>query len=129
VTFGFVLALAAVAFVGLLGNTSASRSEAAAAAGNWHAAAVNAHRAIRWEPWSSIGWKDLAVAQLGLGQTVPARESLHRAIAKDPRDWSLWLALGAASRGRARDAALAHVRELNPLSPELEQLRSEISPQ
>jgi hypothetical protein len=125
--FGFVVALTAVAFVGLIGNTAAARSETAAAAGNWVVAAADARRAIRWAPWSSVGWRDLAVAQLGAGQAAEGRRSLRRAIAKNPHDWSLWLDLGAASRGRARDAAFAHVRELDPRSPELDQLRSELS--
>ena len=126
-TLGFVLALAAVAFAGLIGNAAAGRSEAAAAAGNWAAAEANARRAVRWAPWSSVGWRDLAVAQLGLGQIGQARHSLDEAIAKDPRNWSLWLDLGAASRGKARGAAFTRVLELNPRSPELEQLRSELS--
>lgn len=126
VAAGLLLALAVVAFVGLLGNAAAAKSESAARSGDWRAAASYAHRAIRWSPWSSVGWQQLGEAQLARHQLGPARRSLRKAIAKDPRNWVLWLDLSAASRGAAKRAALARAQQLNRLSPDLAQFRAEL---
>jgi hypothetical protein len=37
----------------------------------------------------------------------------------DPRSWSAWLSLGAASTERERAGAIARARALNPLAPEV----------
>ena len=122
-----LLALMAVAFVGALGNAAAAKSESAIRSGDFRAAASSAHHAIRWTPWSSVGWKDLGEAQLALRQFGPARRSLRKAIAKDPRNWVLWLDLSAASRGQAKRAALSQALKLNPLSPDLAEFWKEVS--
>ena len=46
------------------------------------------------------GWRQLGEAQLVLGDLPAARQSLRRAITKDPRNWVLWLDLAPPSRGR-----------------------------
>jgi hypothetical protein len=127
VAVALLLALAVVAFVGLLGNAAAAKSESAARSGDFPVAASYAHRAVRWAPWSSVGWKDLGEAQLALHQLGPARRSLREAIAKDPRNWVLWLDLSAASDGPAKRAALARALQLNRLSPDLADFRAEPS--
>jgi hypothetical protein len=123
-----LLGLMSVAFVGALGNTAAAKSESSTRSGDFPAAVGSANRAIRWAPWSSVGWKDLGEAQLALHQFGPARRSLRKAIAKDPGNWVLWLDLAAGSRGPARHAALAHAFRLNRLSPDLADFRKEVSP-
>ena len=124
---GLLLALAVIAFVGLIGNAAAGKSEAAARSGDFRLAASYARRAIRWAPWSSAGWKNLGEAQLSLHDFGPARHSLRRAIEKEPRSWVLWLDIAAASRGAARRAALARAVMLNPLSPDLDRLRAKLA--
>jgi O-Antigen ligase len=112
-----LVAVAAVAFVGLLGNAAAGMSNRDARNGDWRSAARHARQAIRWSPWSSVGWRQLGEAQLVLGDLPAARHSLRQAIAKDPRNWVLWLDLAAAEHGPARQAALRTARRLNPLEP------------
>ena len=111
--------LSALTIVGLLGNTALESSQAAASAGHWQAAERHAHSAIRWLPWSAAGWQALGEAQLGLHNRAAAAVSLHRAIAKDPNDWVLWLDLIGASRGKVQVAAVDHAYRLNPLDPSL----------
>jgi hypothetical protein len=55
-----------------------------------------------------------------------ARVSYRKAIAKDPHDWSLWYELAGASGGAARERALAQASRLNPLSPEIAEVREEL---
>jgi tetratricopeptide (TPR) repeat protein len=124
---GLLLTLAIIAFVGVIGNGAAGKSEAAARSGDFRLAVSHARRAIRWEPWSSAGWKNLGEAQLGLHEFGSARHSLSKAIEKEPRNWVLWLDLAAASRGSARRAALARAMMLNPLSPDLAFFRAEFA--
>jgi hypothetical protein len=109
-----LLLLLLVALVGTLGNIAADKSAAALRAHDWQPAERYAHRAVRWSPWSATGWQDLGEAQLALHQLGPARTSLRTALAKDPRNWMLWLDLAAASRGRARRAAFEQAHTLNP---------------
>ena len=111
--------LSALALVGLLGNTALESSQAATGAGRWQSAERNAHRAIRWMPWSAAGWQALGEAELGARDRAAALVSLHRAIAKDPNDWVLWLDLIAASRGSEQAAAVEHALRLDPLDPSL----------
>lgn len=114
-----LVAVAVVALVGLLGNAAAGMSDHAARNENWSSAKRYARQAIRWSPWSSVGWRQLGEAQLVLGDLPGARHSLRRAIAKDPRNWVLWLDLAAAEQGPARQAALRTARRLNPLEPDV----------
>ena len=120
-TAGAALAvgLSALTIVGLLGNTAFESSQAAASAGHWQSAERHAHSAIRWLPWSSAGWQALAEAQLGLHDRAGARASLHKAIAKDPNDWVLWLDLVGATSGKEQAAAVDRAYRLNPLDPSL----------
>ena len=103
--------------IGLLGNVAAGQSDRAARNDDWQAAERYARQAIRWMPWSSVGWQELGEAQLLQGDAGSARHSLRKAIAKDPRNWVLWLDLAAAEQGSARKEALRAARRLNPLEP------------
>ena len=111
--------LGAFAVLGLLGNSAVSASTRAANSGNFGRAQSQARRAIDLAPWSSAGWRKLGEAQYQAGRTSAARASFRKAVAKEPRDWTLWLELATASRGRERAQALAQARRLNPRGPEL----------
>jgi O-Antigen ligase len=123
------VALAGVAFVGLVGNLAASESANAARDGNWHAAATQARQAIDWTPWSAQPWRLLGEARLGAGNVSAAERSFRKAIAKDPGDWNLYFDLARATTGRVQLAALAAAARLNPRSPEIAQLRRELAAQ
>jgi hypothetical protein len=115
---GFVL-------LALLGNIEVSSSSKSAAAGQFTRAESQARRATKLAPWSSQPWRKLGEAQTLSGKLAAARASYRKAIAKDPHDWSLWFELAGASGGVARERALAEASRLNPLSPEIENVRQE----
>jgi O-antigen ligase len=115
--------LGAVAFIGFAGNRAAASSSDALDGEELHTAATEARSARRWEPWSAEPWRLLGEAQLQAGEVEQARASFRHGIAKDGRDWELWLDLALASRGAARQSALEHVERLNPLSTELREVR------
>jgi O-antigen ligase len=121
------IALAALVGLAALGGYVGNRAEASAAdaldASRLQAAAADARDAKRWEPWSPEPWRLLGESQLQAGRVDEARASFLRGLAKDRRTWELWLDLALTERGRKRDAALARVAALNPLSSELHQLR------
>jgi hypothetical protein len=129
IAFAATVALAAVAFVGLVGNLAISKSASAAHDANWTAAASQARRAIDWAPWSAEPWRLLGEAQLGAGNTRAAQQSFQRAIAKNGGDWNLYFDLARASTGRAQRTALATAARLNPRSPEVAEFRHELATQ
>jgi tetratricopeptide (TPR) repeat protein len=120
------IALAAAAFVGLVGSSAVAASEDAAQASppDYAKAEDEARKARRWARWSSEPWQRLGEAQLGRGDQAAARESFRRAIAEEPTDWFLWFRLAEASSGARRERALAEASRLNPLSPEIAEFRA-----
>jgi O-antigen ligase len=120
------LAIAAFGFVFLVGNMFLSRASAAAGSGHWSTAATDAKRASSWLPWSTDPQRQLGEAQLAQGNTKAAQASFHSAIDKDRADWSLWLDLALATNGKAQASALAEATKLNPLSPEIKELKTEL---
>jgi hypothetical protein len=108
------VALAALAFVGLVGNLALASSARAAARGDWHKSAAEARRASDWAPWSSGAFDLLGQAQLHQGRDQAAASSFRRAIAKDPRRWDFWLDLYAATSGQEAALAFRRAYELNP---------------
>jgi hypothetical protein len=116
-----VLLMAALA--GLAGSNALAASAAAAREGRWGAAAAQAGLARRWAPWSAEPWRRLGEAELARGRRAVARHDFARALAKDPHDAATWLDLAGASNGRAARRALAHVRRLDPRSPDLADFR------
>jgi hypothetical protein len=126
-----IVALAAVVgvagLVGLAGNIALAQGGVAARAGDWNTAARHARRAQAWAPWSSQPWQQLGEAELGGGNLKAAVESFNAAIDKSPGDWNLWFDLARATTGRTQRKALDHAARLNPLSPEIAQLRREIA--
>jgi hypothetical protein len=112
---GATAALAALAFVGLVGNLALASSTHAAARGDWQKTASEARRASNWAPWSSDALDLLGQAQLHQGHAAAAATSFRRAIAKDPRRWDFWLDLYAATSGREAAQAFRRAYALNPL--------------
>ena len=118
-------ALGLVAIVVHAGNTAAQDAHRAldrAEVGEAHRAA---DRARRFAPWAAEPWRLLGEAELAAGRLPLAREQLRRAAEEDPRSWETWLALAFAAEGDERAGALARVRALNPLAPELEAFATE----
>jgi hypothetical protein len=115
------------AFITLVGNMSLSQASTAAGKGNWAASAKDARRGHTWAPWSSEPYRLLGEAQLGEGDTKGAIASFNRALGKSPGDWNVWFDMARATTGRPQAQAIAHAAQLNPLSPEIAELRREIA--
>jgi O-antigen ligase len=111
---GLALALGALSFVGLIGNSAAASAEEALFTGDLRRAETHARRATTWTPWAADPWLLLARAQLGRGDRNAARESLDRALARDPDNWLLWYERGLASTGSERRRSFAEASRLNP---------------
>jgi hypothetical protein len=111
---GVTAALAALAFVGLVGNLAVASSTHAASRQDWQKSAAQARRASDWAPWSSSALDLLGQAQLHQRNTRAAAMSFRSAVAKDPNRWDLWLDLYAATSGREADHAFRRAYELNP---------------
>jgi tetratricopeptide (TPR) repeat protein len=113
-------AAAVLAAAGLLavfvqvGNSALAQSRTALDRDDATSAVRAALRARDWQPWSFEPWQALGDAQLAEGRVEAARASLHRALALDPTNASLWLDLAAASSGRQRSLALQRARLLDP---------------
>jgi Flp pilus assembly protein TadD len=80
-------------------------------------------------PWSSDPIRLYGEAQLGLGANAAASAAFNRAIAKDPRDWSLWFDLARSTTGQAQVVALRQATSLDPKGPEIAELRRELAAQ
>jgi tetratricopeptide (TPR) repeat protein len=122
------VALAAVAFVGLVGSNALASSDEAAStsAPDYAKAEREARKAKRWAPWSSEPWQRLGEAQLASGDTAAARESLRKAIDKEPTDWLLWFHLAEASSGDAKREAVDEAARLNPLNFDVQTMQREL---
>jgi tetratricopeptide (TPR) repeat protein len=125
---GFVggLAVAAFAFVGLVGNSSLARAQTANQQHRFEAAAAAANTAGRWMPWSPSPLQALGTARLGQGDRSGARASFRSAIALDPDNWQSWLDLAASERGDVRRRAVARARALYPRNPEISAFEREL---
>ena len=103
------------ALVGLVGNTAVANAEEAAAEGSWVDAETRARHAAWLAPWSAVALRLRGEAQYARGDVEAARATLRHAVARDPTDPELWLALANSLRGNARARALAQALRLNPL--------------
>jgi O-antigen ligase/polysaccharide polymerase Wzy-like membrane protein/tetratricopeptide repeat protein len=113
------VAVICLAVVVTVGNAELGSATNALQVGNWQRAEAKAKTASHWMPWASAPWRTIGEAQLALQHFPEARESLGRAIAKDPNDWHLWLDLASASTGKPKKLAIAQAHRLNPLSPDI----------
>ncbi len=121
------VAAAAFVFVGLVGNTSLARAQAANGKHRFDAAAAAASTARRWMPWSPVPLQAQGMARLGQGDPAAARASFRAAIALDPDSWQSWLDLAATQHGRQRRRAVARARTLYPHNPKLVEFEEEAS--
>ncbi|MFL5919485.1 MAG: O-antigen ligase family protein, partial [Gaiellaceae bacterium] len=120
------VALTAFAFVGLMGNLALASSRHAAAGADWQKSEAQARKAMRWAPWSSEPWRLLGEAQYARHDFASARVSFHKALAKDPNSWLLWADLATASSPGTWRAPARRALALNPLAPELGEMRAEL---
>jgi O-antigen ligase len=111
---GLALALGALSFIGLIGNSAAASSEQALFAGDLRRAESHARRAAAWTPWAADPWLFLARSQLGRRDRDGARKSLDHALKLDPGNWLLWYERGLASTGTERRRLFAQASRLNP---------------
>ncbi len=116
--------IASLAIAGFVGNRFIERASDALDRAQPNNAAKAAHTARWWAPWSPVPWRLRGEAQLEQGNVADARSSFRRGLAKDSRDWELWLDLALVSDGTARRVALARAAALNPLDPEIRRLRA-----
>ena len=124
VALALLAPLVAVAFVGYVGNRAAAASIAATEAGDPARGLVEAKRAVTWAPWSEEPWQLRGEAELELGDAAAARRSFAEALERNPESWSAWFDLAVASEGSERAEALERAIELNPLSPEADELQT-----
>ena len=118
------VALLGFALWGLIGNSALAASKDARIHRNPVKAEREARRAEQLMPWSSEPWVALGFAESARGDLQGAAASFRRAIAKDGGDWALWFDLASVTRGAERKRAIARGLALNPLSFELQGLRS-----
>jgi hypothetical protein len=112
--FAVVVAVGTVSLFGLLGNRALARTGDELRHGNVGQALSAARAAHRWAPWSSEPYAALAAVRRAQGDRAGERAAYRQAVAKDPRDWELWLELYRLSAGTDRAQALAHLARLNP---------------
>jgi tetratricopeptide (TPR) repeat protein len=112
-----VLALAAGALVGWIGNAAMATAIADLDAGDYAAATRNAERASTWAPWAAEPWHLLGEVHLRRGERVEAEKAFREATHRDPNNWVLWAEVARASEGLRRRLALANVARLNPRLP------------
>jgi tetratricopeptide (TPR) repeat protein len=125
VALTLALPMVAIALVAHVGNRALQASEAATLRGEPVRGAAEARRARTWAPWSHEPWQRLGEAELALGDDRAARASLRQALERDPENWRIWYDLALVSRGEERARAVARVQQLNPLSPEADEIRAD----
>jgi len=103
------LGLAAFALVGLAGNRAIDRAADALRRGDTASASAEARSARRFAPWSAEPYRIDSRARGGDAAL------LREALARDPRDWSLWAALAETTTGPERRRAAEMAARLNPL--------------
>jgi O-Antigen ligase len=109
-----VCVLGLAALFGLLGNRALARGVGAIHAKDYTAAVAATRDARRWAPWSSAPWAQLALIRQFQNDLPAARAAYRHAVAKDPNNWELWLALVSVSHGTERTHALARLSVLSP---------------
>lgn len=107
-------ALAILVVLALVGNIAVIAAERQISNGDVQQAGVEALRARTLLPWSPEPWLVLADVRARSLDPIGSRAALAAAVARDGSDWTMWFRLASASRGAARNAALARAVALNP---------------
>jgi tetratricopeptide (TPR) repeat protein len=107
------LALAVVAFVGVVGSSALAASDRALGKGDYGEAASQARKAARWWRWSPDPWRQLGDIASDQGDLAAARRDYRKALSKDRTDWKLWYSLSTVTEGDEARQALAEARKLN----------------
>ena len=121
------MAVAAVGLVGLLGNTSLSRAQTANTDHRYADAQADAGSARTFMPWSAQPWIAMGEAQYSSGDRLGALASFRHAVRIDDHEWSAWIDLAVAARGRERQHALDRARALFPGSRERKNVEEELA--
>lgn len=116
-----------VGLVGLLGNTAMSRAQTANTERQYADAQTQAKYARALMPWSPRPWIALGEAQYSSGDRAAALLSFRRAVDIDDSEWSAWIDLAVAARGRERQRAIERARILYPGSPERRNVERELA--
>lgn len=125
--FGRGVALLLIAWISicasgllLLADHSLTTSRSRAAAGDLQGAIDAANDAIDLEPWAAAPRAQLSALYESAGDTLTARAAIEQAIARDRRDWELYVAAarlaGTADDPVAARGNLDRARQLNPLA-------------
>ena len=85
-----------------------------ALAGSSALRAGDPQRALRFAPYSSAAWKELAELRRARGDKAGAVRAYRRAVELDPNDWQAWNELAGLLNGEPRRLALARAARLNP---------------
>jgi hypothetical protein len=112
--FATASVLGVAALLGLIGNRALARGVAAIHAKDNGAALAATEDARRWAPWSSAPWAQLALVREFQNNLAGSQAAYKKAVAKDPNNWELWLALASVSRGAERTHALVRLSVLSP---------------
>jgi O-antigen ligase len=123
VAVALLLVASAFSVVTFVGNRAGAAAVKALRLGATERAEADARRAARWAPWSAHPLRTLAEAQLLQGERAAATTTIRKALAKEDRDWRLWLTLAIAADGSERRHALERAEALNPLAPRIAELR------
>jgi len=129
---GVGLLAAAALGLSLLAERELQASNAAAARGDVAAALSRADSARKIEPWASRPYVQLALVSEQSGDYRAAEAWIQKAIARDRRNWQVWLLSARFEIGLGRyDAATADLRrarKLNPRSPLLARVEEASTP-
>lgn len=114
--FGWVSII--VALIVFFTEAKLVQSESAASRSDLEAAAQDARDAATLQPWAAQPWIQIALLEELSGDLVGAQEAIHKASARSPDDWRIWLInarfeVGLNDLKGARES-LAMARELNP---------------
>jgi tetratricopeptide (TPR) repeat protein len=117
-TLAFGWASIIIALIVFFTEAKLIQSESAAARSELETAAQDARDAATLQPWAAQPWIQIALLEELSGDLVGAQEAIHRASARSPDDWRIWLInarfeVGLNDLKGARES-LARARELNP---------------
>ena len=115
---GFGWASIIVALIVFFTEAKLVQSESAASRSDLEAAAQDARDAATLQPWAAQPWIQIALLEELSGDLVGAQEAIHKASARSPDDWRIWLInarfeVGLNDLKGARES-LAMARQLNP---------------